>query len=159
MTATKNGAIVLPQDVETAQVLGIEVQILLDSEATGGAYALYRVLAEPQMGPPPHIHAAEDEGFTVVEGIFEVRLGAETMTLTAGATVFLPRGVPHAFKNVGDTTGILLGVATPGGHERFFREADRMAKDGSLFTEGELNIGAVVALCARNGMEVLPPGA
>ena len=35
---------------------------------------------------------------------------------------FGPRGIPHAFQNVGDTPGRLLVITTPSGVERFFEQ-------------------------------------
>jgi hypothetical protein len=36
---------------------------------------------------------------------------------------FGPRGMPHAFQNIGDTPGRLLVVTTPSGLERFFEQS------------------------------------
>jgi hypothetical protein len=41
---------------------------------------------------------------------------------STGGMAFGPRGVPHAFQNVGDTPGRLLVITTPSGLERFFEE-------------------------------------
>jgi hypothetical protein len=35
---------------------------------------------------------------------------------------FGPRGMPHAFQNVGDTPGRLLVITNPSGLERFFEQ-------------------------------------
>jgi hypothetical protein len=40
----------------------------------------------------------------------------------AGTFVFVPRNVPHAFENVGNQPGRILGIMTPGGYEKFFEE-------------------------------------
>ena len=132
-------------------MFGTRVDILLRGEDTGGAYCTYEVTVDPQQGPPPHVHDHEDEAFYILDGTFEVLSGDQVTTLEAGSYVFLPRHVPHAFKNVGETTGRLLGTATPAGHERFFEDADALHHSGTFSPE------TAVALCRRHGMEMLLP--
>lgn len=137
-------------NVESLNVFGVRVDILLTSEATGGAYSIYRVGVEPGTGSPFHVHQADDEGFTVLEGIFEFRRGDTVLELTAGGTIFLPRQVPHYFKNIGSERGVILGINTPGGHERFFRDAHRLTANG-----GPLDREEAIAVTRRHGMEIL----
>ena len=49
-----------------------------------------------------------------------VKAGDAFFHAAAGGVAFGPRGLPHAFQNVGDTPGRLLIVTTPSGIERFF---------------------------------------
>src|SRR5690348_17789563 len=39
---------------------------------------------------------------------------------STGGFAFGPRGLPHAFQNIGETAGRLLVITTPSGLERFF---------------------------------------
>ena len=39
-----------------------------------------------------------------------------------GGMAFGPRGIPHAFQNVGGTAGRLLVITAPSGLERFFEQ-------------------------------------
>ncbi len=133
-------------------VLGVFVDVTLDGVATGGLYTAYVLNVPPQAGPPPHRHDAFDEAFYVVSGAVEVVLGDAALAAGPGTHVFIPRGVVHAFRNVGVETATMLGTATPSGHEQFFEEADRLA------AEGRMSMEDVLGLCARNGIEVvLPP--
>lgn len=138
-------------NVESLNVFGIQVDIHLTSEATGGVFSIYRATVEPGMGSPFHVHLADDETFTVVEGTFEFRRGDTVLELTAGGTVFLPRQIPHYFKNIGAERGVLLGINTPGGHENFFREAHRLGAKG-----GPVDMEEAIAVTRRYGMELLP---
>lgn len=128
-------------------VLGTQVEVFLDTVRTGGQYTAYRCVVPPAGGPPPHRHEAFDEAFFVLEGTFEILCGTETHRAGAGSYVFVPRGVPHTFRNVGEAPAAFLGTATPAGHEAFFEEADRM--------EGPLDVPDVLALCERHGIEIL----
>jgi len=134
----------------TLNVFGVEVAILVTGDDTDGAYVLCRVGAEPGMGAPPHRHTADDEAFHVLEGTFEFLRGGEVLRLGPGERVFLPRGVPHAFRNVGDSRGWVLELATPSAHERFFEDADRL----SFPPDPE----EAAAVCRRHGIELLMPG-
>lgn len=52
---------------------------------------------------PLHRHPV-DELVLVLEGAAEVTLGGETHRAGAGATVFIPAGVPHGHRNAGNET-------------------------------------------------------
>lgn len=133
------------------QVLGVAVDVLADSSQTGGQYTAYRCTVPPQVGPPPHRHDGFDEAFYVVSGSFELLVGDTSHTAGPGSFVFIPRGEVHTFRNVGESEGQFLGTATPGGHEMFFEDADRLSASGALTLE------AVLEICARNGIEVVTP--
>lgn len=60
----------------------------------------------------------------MLEGTYEFRAGEESIRAGAGECVHIPRPLPHAFFNVGQTPGRLLVVVSPGGlHETYFDEA------------------------------------
>lgn len=130
------------------QVLGVAVEVLADSALTGGQYTAYRCTVPPQVGPPPHRHDGFDEAFYVVAGVFEILVGSETHIAEAGSFAYIPRGVVHTFRNVGEMEGQFIGTATPGGHERFFEDADALARGG------EFSVEDVLRVCAVNGIEV-----
>ena len=89
-------------------------------EQTGGALTAIENVIAPGDGPPLHVHANEDEAWWVIDGRLRFRLGDETAEAPAGAFVFVPRTVPHAFQNVGETPARILVLFTPAGMERFF---------------------------------------
>jgi quercetin dioxygenase-like cupin family protein len=142
-------AFVPPQGIKTVSVFGISVDILLTGEETNGACSAYRVNCQPGDGPPPHVHRRDDEAFYVLDGEFEIMCGERTSTVTAGSFVFLPRNIPHTFRNVGTTTGHLLGIGTPPGHEKFFEDTDRLSMPPAP--------EEAVAVCLRHGIELVPP--
>jgi mannose-6-phosphate isomerase-like protein (cupin superfamily) len=107
------------------EVLGNQMSCRVKSEETGGAYSIVESTVPPQDGAPPHVHTDEDEMFYVLEGEFEIRCGDRSFTARKGSTAMLPRGIPHAFRNVGTRDGKLLVTITPGGFENFFAEVSR----------------------------------
>jgi len=89
-------------------------------EQTGGALTAIESVIAPGEGPPLHVHPAEDEVLWVIEGTLGFRLGEERAEAPAGTFVFVPRTVPHAFRNVGTGPARILVLFTPAGMERFF---------------------------------------
>lgn len=99
---------------------------------TGGAFGLVESLIAPGFSPPLHVHHREDESFYVLEGELTMRCGDREFEATAGAFVFLPRGVPHSFVVEGATPARMLTLMTPGGGEAFFWAAGRTAEREGL---------------------------
>jgi quercetin dioxygenase-like cupin family protein len=89
----------------------------LSGTDTGRACAVWEVVAPPGSGALLHVHSREDESFFVIAGAYEFRLGGKTVRVEPGAVLFAPRGVPHAFKNVGTGEGRTLHCLTPSGLE------------------------------------------
>jgi quercetin dioxygenase-like cupin family protein len=74
----------------------------------------------PQQGVPFHKHLREDESFYVINGLFEITVGDETVTGGPGTYIYGPRGVPHRWTNMGSARGRMLNVFTPSGLEQYF---------------------------------------
>jgi len=73
-------------------------------------------------GPRPHVHEEAEECIYVLHGELRIQLGDETHNARAGTCIFIPRGTPHHFQNVGQDPASLLAVYTPGGIEEFFED-------------------------------------
>jgi quercetin dioxygenase-like cupin family protein len=103
-------------------------------EQTNGTFtALENVVAAGQ-GPPLHTHANEDEAWYVLEGELRFKIAGELHAAPAGSFVFVPRGTPHCFQNIGDDPARILVMFTPAGMERFFDEfASRAAPERADF--------------------------
>ncbi|MCW4115525.1 cupin domain-containing protein [Aurantimonas sp. MSK8Z-1] len=102
---------------------GTDYTITLPNAETGGAIGMFEARVPSGDGPPVHVHRNEDEVIHVIEGEYEFWLDGQTFEAGAGASVFLPRGVPHSFRVVGREAGRTVTVCTPGGFEGFFLEA------------------------------------
>jgi quercetin dioxygenase-like cupin family protein len=103
----------------------------LGGDDTNGSLALLEFSVAPGYPvPPPHVHEREDELTFVVEGTLEVRVGDETHVVSAGRSVFKPRGIPHAFAVVGDEPVRFLETLTPAGFERYFHDVAAALRDG-----------------------------
>jgi hypothetical protein len=86
-----------------------------------------------------------------LEGTYEITLGDERRTVSAGACAILPRGVPHGFRNVASAPGRLLCVIVPGGLEEYFVAVGKCSPPPSP--------AQLVELARPYGLTLLPPGA
>jgi len=140
---SERGVKVFPaREGEILKVLGETLTFKVVSEDTGGSYALIEIETPAELGPPLHVHRREDEGFFVLEDRYEIRVGDQTITATPGTFAFLPRNIPHLYKNVGTTAARLLVIVTPGGFEKFLAEL-------SLLPPGPPDFAKIAAI-ARN---------
>ena len=74
---------------------------LVTGEESGGSLFALDCLVGAGGGPPPHRHLAEDELFTITEGRIAFTAGEKTRTVSAGESVFVPRGTRHLYRNEG----------------------------------------------------------
>jgi len=105
-------------------VIGLEegATPISSSAPIRGAAGMTMTLAvcPPGQGPELHSHVRTYETFTVLRGRFEVRWnddGAERLELEELDTISVPPGVCRAFRNIGDTEGILQVLITGGVHD------------------------------------------
>ena len=98
----------------------------LTSEESGGALTAIETVAAPQDGPPLHVHG-EDEVIYTLEGTFRVKLGDTLREVPAGSFVFIPRGTPHTWQNIGAEPARFFATVMPAAtaFEQFF---DRYAQ-------------------------------
>lgn len=130
---------------------GETVTLKATSADTNGAYTLIEVTDEPQAGPPMHLHRREDEAFYILEGTFAFQVGDRALTATAGCFMTAPKGVPHSYKNIGTTPARMLALFIPAGIENFFEDLSKLTAAGTL------DIDSIVAVAAKQEIEVVPP--
>lgn len=99
------------------------------AEQTDGAYSVLQLNLYPGQGAPRHVHYREDEILLVAAGACEVQYNGETHIVGTGGVIVLPKGIPHAFRNPGESLTQLIITAVPGGLEKFFEDMSRVASD------------------------------
>lgn len=72
----------------------------ITSNESDGALTAVETFVVRQDGPPLHVHN-EDEVIYSLEGLLRVKLGDTLREVPAGSFVFIPRGTPHTWQNVG----------------------------------------------------------
>lgn len=68
----------------------------------------------------------------VIEGEFTFRIGEAATTGGPGSCAFLPRNVPHAWKNRGGQPGRVVFLYTPAGAGRFVEDMVEQLDEGDL---------------------------
>jgi mannose-6-phosphate isomerase-like protein (cupin superfamily) len=64
-----------------------------------------------------HLHRADDEAWFVLEGALGFRVGEEDREVTAGESILVERGTPHAYWNPWPEPARYLLVMTPRVHK------------------------------------------
>ena len=132
----------------------------VSAEQTGGAYSLFEVEVGPGSGPAPHIQHRDDECMYVLDGEFEfLDDDGSTTRVGPGSVLYVPKGNLHCYRNVGEKTGRLLVIHTPGGsHERFLEEAGEPDIEGaaSPATEEPPDTERITAIGTEHGIEIVP---
>jgi len=128
--------------------LGVELVFKVRGEQTDGALTAFENLVASGEGPPMHTHANEDEAIYVLDGDVRFKLGDEIRNGAAGSYVFIPRGMPHAWQNVGRGAARMLFHFTPSGMERFFDDFAALEAPGP---------GAFETVGAEVGLDVVGP--
>jgi quercetin dioxygenase-like cupin family protein len=104
---------------------------------------------------PLHLHRREDEQFLLIDGTARFRIGERWLEAGPGDSIFLPRGVAHAYVITSETARV-VGSVTPGGMESFFTDL------GTPVTPGHApapppSIPAMAAAAAQYAVEILGP--
>ena len=140
-------------------VFGELVTHKIPSQQTGGAYALFEVTTPPGAGSPPHVHHREDESFYVLGGQYEFLLEGSALRAGPGSLLYVPKGIMHVHKNIGEGVAKMLVTQTPGGlYEFFFEEVGKPAAGdaGALLFEEHLDVAGIRAIAAEYGLEIPP---
>ena len=112
--------VVQPDERPWAPVPTGTARVRADSGSTGGVLTVMEFDIAPGSGPALHTHRDDDEVWYVLAGDFRFKAGDALFHTSTGGLAFGPRGVPHAFQNIGNGPGRLLVVTAPGGLERVF---------------------------------------
>ena len=116
------------------------------------AYTVCEAIEPPESGAGYHRHATYDETFIICEGHYDFRLDGALLKLSAGDTVFVPRGTPHGFVSTGPETGRQIIISSPGGiFDAMIAEATKL-DTGSPTRQAS---DEAKALAAKYGLEFL----
>jgi quercetin dioxygenase-like cupin family protein len=119
------------------------------SGATNGSIMLFEETLPAGTSSLYHLHHESDEVAWVLEGELTFKVGDEVTSGGPGTCAFMPRNVPHAWKNTGNTTGRALFLYTPAMAGGYIEE---MADRGSPKSAAEQ-----AAFCERYRWEILGP--
>lgn len=112
----------------TFTLWGDQMTVKLGGAETGGRLAMLELVTAAGSGVSLHAHNDADETFYVLEGTLSFQVAHQKTQVSAGSSIFAPRGVRHTFVNSKPTVARLLIVITPSGLEKFFEELGEMAQ-------------------------------
>jgi quercetin dioxygenase-like cupin family protein len=129
-------------------------KIVATAAETRNMHFAFEAIEPAGGGPPLHTHANEDEFLLVLEGEMTFYVGGKVTRAIEGQTAFVPRSVPHCFKNCSKRESRVLVMFTPGNIEGLFEYGNLPA--GTTPTD-ELLLARLNALAPEYGLEVLGP--
>ena len=130
---------------ELVWLMALGVRFMIRGAQTDGRFSLVEHPLGPRaLGAPLHTHVNEDEYSYVLDGEVGIQIGDEDLIAAPGTLVVKPRGIPHAFWNAGDAPARLLEIISPGGFERYFKEAATV-----FATDGPPDFAQLAAIAAR----------
>lgn len=154
MANNGKGIVLLPGEGETFSMPGNKMSFL--HREPDSAYALAEWAAEPGApGSSVHIHRMTDETFYILEGTFGFQLGEETVVASAGAFMFAPKGIVHAFWNQGPSPARMLVTMSPPDFWRYLKElAEGLAAAGD---DAEAAMELRRTLSEKHDIEIVGP--
>jgi len=120
----------------------------LRCEETGGSVMLFEETLPAGTKSLHHLHHDSDEVAWVVAGEFAFKIGDAVTTGGPGTCAFMPRGVAHAWKNIGSGTGRVVFLYTPAAAGGYIEELLEHRPQ----TDAERQL-----LCDRHRWELLGP--
>ena len=141
--------------------MGSLFEQLLSSEDSGGRLGMALVTQPPGTATPLHHHTREAEAFFLLDGSMTYRAGDETFHLSAGDFIWLPSGLPHAFRLTGTTPVRFLGLTAPGDLMALYDEVGIPAAERRIPGVDGLSMSEEISrwneVAPRYGLQVVGP--
>jgi quercetin dioxygenase-like cupin family protein len=138
----------LPEELRIGQ---LALRFLIDGPASGASVTIFEMSVPPGAKvPAAHSHDAFDETIYGLEGILTMNLNGQSIEVSPGEALFIPRGAVHRFDNPLAASARILAVITPGilGFS-YFREIAALAKAAA---GGPPDPAAIAAVMLRHGL-------
>ena len=124
---------IVPQDAgEDVWFGGGLVTFKVTSAQSAGVLCMIEHAASRGKRTPLHLHPDHDEMCYILEGELLLHIDGVEHTAGAGAVVWIPRGVPHAFLVTSELARSLWTVTPGGAMEAFYRQAGDVVTSRTL---------------------------
>ena len=154
MATQTNGATTLPGQESVWHIApGRAAALKLQSGQTGESVMVFEEVAPAGTETPLHLHHHSDEVMYVLSGEFTFQIGEQVSAGGPGACAFMPRDIPHAWKNSGSDTGRAIFMYAPAEAGKVFEELSRIQRPFAEIVndpEGE-------EIFRRHGWEIVGP--
>jgi quercetin dioxygenase-like cupin family protein len=140
-------------DSSAIKVGQLSIRYLVDGSPTDSV-GMFELKVPPSSNvPPPHSHTKNDECVYVLEGTLRYSVDAEVRDLTAGESMFSPRGSVHQFSNPFDAEVRALIVQSPDIGAQYFRDVGAVVNAGG----GPPDKAALISVMTRYGLVPATP--
>jgi mannose-6-phosphate isomerase-like protein (cupin superfamily) len=141
---------------ETEPVFSIEpgrtATLKVQSHQTGESVMVFEEVTPPGTAAPLHVHHDSDEVMYVVAGEFTFKVGDKVTRGGPGACAFMPRGIPHAWKNIGTESGRALFIYSPAQAGKLF---EALAMSGGKLPS--VDSADLTEFLKRHDLEIVGP--
>ena len=153
MTTQTDGVTTLPGQEPVWNIApGRAAALKLQSMQTGESVMVFEEVAPAGTETPLHLHHHSDEVMYVLSGEFTFQIGDQVSAGGPGACVFMPRDIPHAWKNSGSDTGRAIFMYAPAAAGKVIEELRRLQRPVL-----EMNDPEVEQIFRHHGWEILGP--
>jgi quercetin dioxygenase-like cupin family protein len=125
---------------------GRTAALKLQNEQTGQSVMAFEEVTPAGTETPLHLPRDSDEVMYVLSGQYSFKVGDKLSSGGPGTCVFMPRDIPHAWKNTGSEPARALFLYTPAAAGGYIEELT----EGRPTTDAERN-----ELCERYRWEIL----
>jgi quercetin dioxygenase-like cupin family protein len=153
MATQMDGVITLPgQELVWNIAPGRAAPLKLQSVQTGESVMVFEEVAPAGTETPLHLHHHSDEVMYILSGEFTFQIGDQVSAGGPGTCAFMPRGIPHAWKNSGDDTGRVIFMYAPAEAGKVFEELSRVQRPVAAMNEPD-----VAEIFRRHSWEIVGP--
>ena len=147
-----------PGEGDAIWMLNALYEVRAASDDTGGELTAMEMTIPPGMGPPPHVHEG-GESVYVLEGHIRYHIGGAVHEGGPGTFFYVPAGIEENFEPADDKPVRLLVVYTPGGMDRFFKEAGEPAERREIPPPSDAppDIERLSAIAQKHGLDLRVP--
>jgi quercetin dioxygenase-like cupin family protein len=139
--------------------MGMLLEGLVSGADTDGLLSAAMVTQPSGQASPLHVHTREAEAWLLLEGALTYRAGEELVRMTSGDFIYLPAGVPHAFRITGADPARFLALTLPAGLLSIYDEVGVPAAERRLPDSGvtPADVEAWLEAGPRYGLRVVGP--
>jgi quercetin dioxygenase-like cupin family protein len=130
----------------------LQVKYLRDGSKDNQMGAFELVVPPQSNVPPPHSHSFNEECVYVLEGKLRYSVAGEARDLSAGESMFTPKGATHGFSNPFDVPAKALIVLSPDIGAGYLRDVAAVVNAG-----GPPDRAKLMQVMERYGLKVAAP--
>jgi quercetin dioxygenase-like cupin family protein len=145
-------------DGDAVWMLNSLYEVKAGSDETAGMLTAMEMTLPPNMGPPPHVHEC-GESVYVLEGNVRYHIGGEVYEGGPGTFFYVPAGIEENFEPADDEPIRLLVIYTPGGMDKFFKEAGEPAQRREVPPPSDTppDLERLTAIAEKHGLQLKTP--